>query len=322
MQDVTLDIILRAVFGLESGERMEMLRTKLQRVLAFGSTPASLVPALRRGPMWKGFVALRDEVDQMIFDQIAERRAEDGDRDDVLAMLLAARHEDDTPMTREELRDELMTLLVAGHETTASQLAWTFERVLREPRVHRRLVEAVDSDDDAYVDATVTEALRRRPVLPLAEPRLVKKPITIGDWDYEEGCAIAINAYLVHHDPDVYDEPYAFRPERFLEQSPGTYTWIPFGGGRRRCIGASFAQLEMRLVLRAVLARHELAPAGARDGDHAAALDHLHAEPRCGGGGDGPHDCGPSRRSCSRLGSVDRREAPCGEASISLHPAG
>ena len=266
MQALTLEIILRAVFGLDAGERLEALRSRLTKILEFGLKPASLVPALRRdiwpSHEWSDFVALREEVDGLIFELIDERRAEDGDRDDVLAMLVVARHEDDTPMTQQELRDELMTLLVAGHETTASQLAWTFERLVREPEVLRRLTAAVDGGDGAYVEATVNESLRRRPVLPLAEPRLVKQPVEIGGWHYPEGCALALNVYLVHHDPEIYEEPYAFRPERFLEEQPGTYTWIPFGGGRRRCIGASFAQLEMRLVLEAVVRRYELAATG------------------------------------------------------------
>ncbi len=259
MQALTLEIILRAVFGLDAGERLDAVRTRIVRILDFGLTPASLVPALRRGRKWRDFLKLREETDRLVFDLIDERRAaRNEDRDDVLAMLLTAQHEDGSPMTPQELRDELMTLLVAGHETTASQLAWTFERLVRTPDVYARLRDAVDEGDDAYVHATVNESLRRRPVLPIAEPRLVVKPVTIGDWHYEPGCALALSAYLLHHDPDVYDEPYAFRPERFLEQSPGTYTWIPFGGGRRRCIGASFAQLEMRLVLKAVLERCEL----------------------------------------------------------------
>jgi cytochrome P450 len=264
MQALTLEIILRAVFGLDAGERLETLRSKLTKILEFGMTPASLLPVLRRdiwpSHMWSDFLALREEADQIVFDLVDERRAQngDGDGDDVLAMLLTARHEDGSPMSRQELRDELMTLLVAGHETTASQLSWTFERLVRGPRVLRRLTAAVDEDDDEYVDAVVTESLRRRPVLPIAEPRLVKQPVEIGGWHYEPGVALAANAYLVHHDPEIYDSPYEFRPERFLDQQPGTYTWIPFGGGRRRCIGASFAQLEMRLVLKAVLARYEL----------------------------------------------------------------
>ena len=162
-------------------------------------------------------------------------------------------------MSDTELRDELMTLLTAGHETTASELAWAFERLAREPRALDRLVAEVDADDgDAYLTATIQETLRRRPVLPNAEPRRVNKPVEVGGWRYEPGPSLIASAYLVHHDPDVYPDPYAFRPERFLDESPGTYTWIPFGGGRRRCIGASFATLEMKIVMRAVLATYRV----------------------------------------------------------------
>jgi cytochrome P450 len=218
-----------------------------------------VLPGLRRsffgrGP-WARFVRLRDRVDELVYELIDERRRDEGDRDDVLAMLLAARHEDGSPMSDQELRDELMTLLVAGHETTASELAWAFEALTREPAVLSRLVAEVDAgEEDAYLTATVNETLRRRPVLPNAEPRLVKKPVEIGGWAYPPGVCLIANAYLVQHDPDIYPEPYAFRPERFLDESPGTFTWIPFGGGRRRCIGASFAMLEMKIVLRTVLA--------------------------------------------------------------------
>jgi cytochrome P450 len=177
-------------------------------------------------------------------------------------MLLAARHEDGSPMSKQEVRDELMTLLVAGHETTASELAWAFERLARTPDVLQRLVHEIDSgDDDAYVTATVHETLRRRPVIPNAAPRLVKEPVEIGGFRYPEGVCLLANAYLIHHDPDIYPDPYAFKPERFLDESPGTYTWIPFGGGRRRCLGASFAMLEMKIVLREVLSRAVPAPA-------------------------------------------------------------
>ena len=178
-------------------------------------------------------------------------------------MLLEARHEDGSEMSREEIRDELMTALVAGHETTASELAWAFEALAREPRVLRRLHEELDdgTDDDAYLNATIQETLRRRPVLPQAEPRLVKQPVEIGGWRYEPGAVLAASAWLVHHDPDIYPDPFAFRPERFLEEPPGTYTWIPFGGGRRRCLGASFAVLEMKLALRAALSRYTIEPA-------------------------------------------------------------
>jgi cytochrome P450 len=204
-------------------------------------------------------------VDELIFGLIEERRHEDADGEDVLTLLLGARHEDGSPMSPAELRDELMTALVAGHETTASQLAWGFERLAREPAAQARLLDELDDgSDEVYLTATIQEIMRRKPVLPNAEPRLVKQPIEIGPITYQPGVVLFASAYLVHHDPVIYPDPYAFRPERFLEQPPGTYTWIPFGGGRRRCLGASFALLEMKLVLRALLAHCELSPTGDR----------------------------------------------------------
>ncbi|HXC23821.1 MAG TPA: cytochrome P450 [Solirubrobacteraceae bacterium] len=178
----------------------------------------------------------------------------------MLALLLSAEHEDGSPMSPAELRDELMTALVAGHETTASQLAWGFERLAREPAVLAHLYEELDDPEDAYLTATVREILRHRPVLPHAEPRLTMRPVQIGGFLYPPEVMLAAYAHLVHHDPTIYPEPHAFRPERFLDQAPGTYTWIPFGGGRRRCLGASFALLEMKLVIRAMLRRFELEP--------------------------------------------------------------
>jgi cytochrome P450 len=272
MQRLTLEIILRAVFGLDPGERLDALRDRLAAMLRFGDRPISLVPpdpdglvakvAERVGP-FTTFLRLQEQADEMIFALIDERRAEDGERDDILTMLLAARHEDGSPMSAQELRDELMTLLVAGHETTASSLAWAFERLAREPAVLARLVEEIEAGgDDAYLTATIQETLRRRPVLPNAEPRLVREPIEVGGWSYPTGVCLVPSVYLIHHDPEIYPDPYAFRPERFLEQAPGTYTWIPFGGGRRRCIGASFAMQEMKIVLGAVLGDCELQPAG------------------------------------------------------------
>jgi cytochrome P450 len=270
LQALTLEIILRAVFGLQAGARLDALRDRLTRILEFGSRPASMLPVLQRGRTWREFERRRAEADAVIYETIDERRgAHNGDGgsygDDVMAMLLEARHEDGSPMSPVELRDELMTLLVAGHETTASELAWAFERLARTPAVTARLVEELDSGGgDAYLTATVQETLRHRPVLPNAAPRLTMEPVEIGGWTYPEGVCLLPDAYLLHHDPEIYREPYAFRPERFLEEGPGTYTWIPFGGGRRRCLGASFAQLEMKIVLRAVLGSSELAPAEPR----------------------------------------------------------
>ena len=266
LQRLTLEIILRSVFGLEQGRRLDDIRDVLTDVLAFTESPLSVMPALNRVAGWFGplkrFRQQTERTDALIFDLIDERRAEgDSDRDDILAMLLQARHEDGSPMSPQELRDELMTALVAGHETTASQLAWAFERLAREPRVVERLVrEQAAGDGEEYLTATIHEVLRLKPVLPNAEPRLTKRPVKIGDFEYPAGVALLASAFLVHLDPGVYPEPYAFRPERFFGRSPGTYTWIPFGGGRRRCLGASFALQEMKIVVRAVLSRYKIAP--------------------------------------------------------------
>jgi hypothetical protein len=258
LQGLTLEVILRTVFGLEEGARLERLRANLTDVLAIGVNPISLLPPFQRDAgrltPWRRFVRVRAEVDAELFALIEERRADPAERDDVLSLLLAARHEDGSPMTAQELRDELMTLLVAGHETTASELAFAFERLVRNPAVLERLTsEIAAGDGDAYLTATVQETLRRRPVLPNAAPRLVMKETEVGGWRYPPGVCLVAHAYLIHHDPEIYPEPYAFRPERFLDNPPGTYTWIPFGGGRRRCLGASFAMAEMKVVMRAVL---------------------------------------------------------------------
>ncbi len=261
-QALTLEVILRAVFGLDAGPQLDGLRTRLNSLLATGSRPATMIPALQRGRAWQRFERTRAEADDLIFELIDNRRADGAGRDDILSMLLEARHEDGSPMSHQELRDELMTLLVAGHETTASELAWAFERLARSPAVVARLHGEIDSENgDAYVTATIQETLRRRPVLPNAAPRLVKQQVEIGGWTYPPGVCLVANAYSIHHDPAIYPDPYAFRPERWLDQSPGTYTWIPFGGGRRRCLGASFALQEMKVVLRAVLSRFDVAPA-------------------------------------------------------------
>jgi cytochrome P450 len=272
LQRLTLEIILRAVFGLERGAQLDEMRELLTEILAFAENPLSMLPRPPRPFTLRGPIARQDRLharnDELIYELIAERRRTGAEGDDVLAMLLAARHDDGSPMSPEELRDELMTALVAGHETTASELAWGFERLSREPAVLERLYEEIDGgEEDTYATATVQEMLRHRPVLPHAEPRMVKQPVQIGGVTYPPGVMLVAFAHLVHHDPAIYPEPHAFRPERFIEaeggRAPGTYTWIPFGGGRRRCLGASFALLEMKIALRAVLAHSALAPVGA-----------------------------------------------------------
>jgi cytochrome P450 len=271
LQQLTLEIILRAVFGLEQGERLESLRDVLTAGLRFTESPLSLIPlkpgtierfALGDGPVAR-MMHLTEQADVLVYELIEERRrSAEAERNDVLAMLLEAQHEDGSPMSAQELRDELMTALVAGHETTASQLAWAFAELSHEPAIESQVArEAIAGEDDVYLTATINEVMRRRPVLPNAEPRLVKKPVRIGEVEYPAGVVLIANAYLVHHDPAIYPDPYVLRPERFLESQPGTYTWLPFGGGRRRCLGASFAQLEMKVVLGAALSRYALRPA-------------------------------------------------------------
>jgi cytochrome P450 len=277
LQRLTLEIVLRAVFGLERGAQLDRLRELLTEVLSFAESPLSILPFAQRLLAGRGSMGrlerAGEEADRLIYALIEERRADvDADSPDVLALLLAARHEDDSPMSDQELRDELVTALVAGHETTASQLAWGFEQLARVPRVLGRLTEVLDRDpdDEAYLTATIQELMRRRPVLMNAEPRLVKQPIDIGGVTYPPGVVLIANAFLVHHDPEVYENPNELRPERFLEsedgnaggRGPQTYTWLPFGGGRRRCLGASFAMLEMKVVLRAVVQRFAIEPVG------------------------------------------------------------
>lgn len=265
LQALTLEIILRAVFGLDEGPRLDRLRTLMPAILTFGESPVSLMPPLQRAMSGRGrfgrFERDRAQADVELYALIEERRQEgDDERDDVLSMLLGARHSDGSPMSDEEIRDELMTALVAGHETTASSLGFAFEQLARSPEVTERLA----GGDDAYLDATINEVLRRRPVLLIPEPRLVKRPYELGGRTYEPGVVLTAGAYLVHHDPAIYPDPYAFKPERFLERKPGTYTFLPFGGGRRRCLGASFALLEMRIVLREAAQRFTVTAAGPR----------------------------------------------------------
>ena len=265
LQRLTLEIILRACFGLDGGERVEPLREKLTQVLAFAESPLSVLPPriqrLPVGPPGR-LQRLLAEVDGLVFEEIEARRREGAGGQDILAMLLAARHEDGSPMSPRELRDELITALVAGHETTASQLAWAFERLTREPAALGAVVADLDSDE--LLTATIQEVMRRRPVVLNAEPRLAKREAEVGGFAYPAGVSLLASIWLLHHDGDVYEDPYAFRPERFLGRPPGTFTWIPFGGGRRRCLGASFAMLEMKTVLRAALGRCEITPADVR----------------------------------------------------------
>jgi cytochrome P450 len=268
MQAITLEVILRAVFGITEPERREQMSGALRGVLdTVASRRRVLSLALtagRTGPLspWARFVAARRRADELLHAEIEARRAEPGsdERDDVLSLLLAARDEDGRALSDEELRDELMTLLVAGHETTATALAWTLERLSRHPEALAGVVAERRAGGEELLEATIKETLRLRPVVP-AVVRQLQAPMTFGGWDLPTGSHIGPSIYLLHRRPDLYPDPLAFRPQRFLERSYGTYEWIPFGGGVRRCLGASFALFEMRVVLSTLLERVELQPA-------------------------------------------------------------
>jgi cytochrome P450 len=255
MQAMTLEIVLRAVFGVSEGPRMEELRRELRglldtltdpvkgiAMLALGADRITQIPAFRRE---------LERVNRPIHAEIAERRTADD---------LA---EDGSPMSDSELRDALLTLLVAGHETTANALSWAVERLCRHPERMQRLSEEVRAGEDAYLQATIQETLRLRPVISIVLRKL-QEPMELGGCLLPAGASIVPSIHLVHRRPDIYPEPNEFRPERFIEseggRAPGTYTWIPFGGGIRRCLGAAFAQFEMEVVLRELVLRRTLAP--------------------------------------------------------------
>jgi cytochrome P450 family 135 len=269
MQAMTLEIILRAVFGLAEGPRLDRLREELRRLLDIATSPANGAILMALGPERIGrvprFRRELERVNRPIYEEIADRReAEDlAERDDIMSLLLQATHEDGSPMSDEELRDELVTLLVAGHETTANSLSWAAERLCRHPEKLKRLTDEVRVGEEGYLIAVVQETLRLRPVISIVLRRLVE-PMEIGGRMLPAGASIVPSIHLVHRRADIYPQPHEFRPERFLEQlggkAPGTYTWIPFSGGVRRCLGAAFAQFEMEVVLRELVLRRTLAP--------------------------------------------------------------
>jgi cytochrome P450 len=272
MRAITLEVILRVVFGVTDRARLERLRELLPRLLdATASVSLSfrvlLARRLGRTDPLAAFGALSAGIDELLMGDIAARRAAgaaDDEDGDVLSLLLAARFEDGSQMSDRELRDQLVTLLLAGHETTATALAWTFDLLMHNPPVLERLTAELREDGgDGYLRAVIAESLRLRPVVPLAGRRLAGELRSDG-FALPTGTDVTPAIWLTHTRADVYPEPYEFRPERFLERAPASYAWVPFGGGIRRCLGAAFAELEMRVVLSAVLGRLDLAPVSAR----------------------------------------------------------
>jgi cytochrome P450 len=315
MQAVTLDVILRAVIGIDEGPAAAPLRTVLRDLVEI--SPLLMLmwlrPELRHVGPWRRYARVKADADALLFAEIRRRREDPSlaDRADVLSQLMRGA-DGESGMGDEELRDQLVTLLLAGHETTATALSWAVERLVRCPEQMSRLLASLDRGEDDYLAAVVTETLRVRPVI-FDVSRVLHAPVRLGGYDLPAGVTVVPSIGLIHANEDVYDKPGDFRPERFLDERPGTYEWLPFGGGIRRCLGAPFALLEMRAVLRSILERFELEPADlaperpkmrhitfvpergcrvvARDrnawltssapGRRAAALSRAAAEPRC-----------------------------------------
>ena len=256
MRAITLEVILRTVIGVEEPERLEQLRRVLPDTvdIKFWTMAMWVLPFLRHIGPWRRYRRTVAEAFALLDEEIARRRTVDDleRRTDVLSLLVRAGEMDDA-----SLRDQIMSLLLAGHETTTTALAWAFERLLRTPRVLERAREAARTGDDAYLDALAKEALRIRPVIPAVTRRLTR-PVQVGRYHFPAGVTLLPMITLMHSSPEFFPDPERFIPERFLDGQSDTYAWIPFGGGRRRCIGAAFATLEMRVALRTILAESEL----------------------------------------------------------------
>jgi cytochrome P450 family 135 len=261
MQDVTLDVVMRAVFGPDSqAPRLQPLRERLQALTTWMNEPRNLAMLAAFGPGWvirsRGYREAMGAVEEAVMEEVQQRKAEpEGGAPGVVSMLVRAQYEDGSPMSDQDLRDELVTLLSDG--PTSSTLAWTFERLLRHPDKLELLREDIVAGDGSYLDAVVKETLRLRPPVPVVV-RTLLEPMRLGGYDLPAGTIVAPCIHLIHRDERHYSEAHRFLPERFVGKQPGTYTWIPFGGGVRRCLAASYAEMEMKRVLRIVLETTEL----------------------------------------------------------------
>lgn len=264
MGKITLNIILRTVFGAKGGD-LQTLRDLLPRLVRLGSilaaTPIPQWQLFGYAP-WGRFNRMRAEYDAIVARLIGHARSDPAitERSDILAMLIGARYDDGTPMTDSEIADELLALLTAGHETTATTLAWAIERLRRHPEFLDKLVAAVDSGDDTLLNAFINEVQRTRPVIAFTFRKVLADGYAVGPWRVPSGTHIMIAISLVQTDPRLFEEPHRFRPERFLDKRPDPYELIPFGGGLRRCIGAAFAHMELQVVLRTLLSEHVVVP--------------------------------------------------------------
>jgi cytochrome P450 family 135 len=263
MQEMTQHTIMTAVFGV-SGPELERLRARIVDLVEFSSSEwriGFMHVAGRMHRLPKMFTKVRDPFDAVLFEVIDAARRDPNleEREDILALLLRTTHEDGSPLSDRELRDTLVTLLMQGHMSTATALAWALERLTRHPDALERIRAEAETGGDEYLDAVVKETLRLRPPVALAM-RMVKEPYEIGGYEVQPGMLLAPCIFMLHRRPELYPDPLAFRPERFLEQPSGTYTWIPFGGGQRHCIGRSFAMMEIKGVLRTLALHARLEP--------------------------------------------------------------
>lgn len=277
MQEITLEVILHAVFGLREGDRYQQIKPLLAAMLNLTDSPVSssllffkfLQKDLGAWSPWGQLIRRKQQIYQLLQAEINERRSTELTGDDVLSLMMSARDENGQPMTDAELLDELMTLLVAGHETTATSLAWAFYWIHKLPQVREKLLTELDSLGDnpdpiaisrlPYLSAVCSETLRIYPVVPIAFPRVTNSPIKIMGREYDANTMLTPCIYLTHHREDLYPEPKQFKPERFIERQFSPYEYLPFGGGNRRCIGFALALLEMKLVLVTVLSNYQLA---------------------------------------------------------------
>jgi len=272
LRTLTLEVVLRRIIAWQEHEPNDQFLALQDGVLTMLTVTGSVVfplPIMRHGPgrmVWKRFLRNRADMDKLIYELIDERRRLGiGGVNDVLDGLLAACNIDDSPLSGQQLRDNLMTMIASGHETTSAELAWAFQLLAHNPSVQERLIEEIDADEgDEYLTATIQEILRHRPVFLFTIPRAVKQPIEIGGWTYTPPTHLLGCIYLLHHNPEIYPEPHEFRPERFLEGQPSPHTWMPWGGGRKRCPGSHLAMLEMKTVLRTVLQSMTIGPASKR----------------------------------------------------------
>jgi cytochrome P450 len=265
MQAITQEVVMRAVFGSGAEERLGRLRELLHGLTIWMNDPRNLTLLATFGPRWvirsRRFRRAMAPVEEAVLEEVRRRRAEGEEREDIVSMLVRARYEDGSPMSERDLRDELLTLLTDG--PTSTSLAWTFERLLRNPEKLARTRDDVRNGDGAYLDAVIKETLRVRPPVPVVVRRLLE-PMRLGGYDLPAGTTVAPCIHLIHRSEAVYPCAKSFIPERFVGRQPGTYTWIPFGGGTRRCLAASYAEMEMKRVLRTVFSEVDLRPVESR----------------------------------------------------------